>query len=133
MWSDDVICCFAYWWHKWHQTAGCLQIFQRQRLSSAFQCCSYYTFFIIWVCILYLPFRKLCVLTTTVSVLTSAVMVLLSGVIKPKRPSLSTTAKPSRVTQYSIQRIYTPSRSREGPPTHTHTFRGLKCSVQEKD
>lgn len=54
-------------------------------------------------------------------ILTSAVMVLPSGVIKPRRPSLSTTAKPSRVTQYSIQRIYTPSRSREGPPMHTHT------------
>lgn len=55
------------------------------------------------------------------SILTSAMMVLLSGVIKPRRPSLSTTAKPSSVTQYSMQRIYAPSKSKEGPPMRTHT------------
>lgn len=55
-----------------------------------------------------------------VRVLTSVVMVLLSGVINPRRPSLRTTAKPSRVTQYSIQQIYAPSNSRDGPPMHTH-------------
>lgn len=54
-------------------------------------------------------------------VLTSAVMLLLSGVIKPRRPSLRMTAKPSRVTQYSIQQMYAPSNSKDGPPVqHTH-------------
>lgn len=48
--------------------------------------------------------------------LTSAVMAWLSGVMKPRRPSLSTTAKPSSVTQYSMQRMNTPSKSSEGPP-----------------
>lgn len=48
--------------------------------------------------------------------LTSGAMALLSGVMKPRRPSLSTTAKPSSVTQYSMQRMNTPSKSSEGPP-----------------
>lgn len=57
-----------------------------------------------------------------VGVLTSAVMVLLSGVIKPRRPSLRMTAKPSRVTQYSIQQMNAPSNSKDGPPVQqTHT------------
>lgn len=48
--------------------------------------------------------------------LTSAVMAWLSGVMKPRRPSLITTAKPSSVTQYSMQRMNAPSKSSEGPP-----------------
>lgn len=48
--------------------------------------------------------------------LTSAVKAWLSGVMKPRRPSLSTTAKPSSVTQYSMQRMNAPSKSSEGPP-----------------
>lgn len=48
--------------------------------------------------------------------LTSAVMLWLSGVMKPRRPSLSTTAKPFSVTQYSMQRMNAPSKSSEGPP-----------------
>lgn len=63
------------------------------------------------------------------SVLTSTVMVLLSGVIKPRRPSLRMTAKPSRVTQYSIQQMYTPSSSRDGPPVQTHTGRWCMFSI----
>lgn len=51
--------------------------------------------------------------------LTSAVMAWFSGVMKPRRPSLSTTAKPSSVTQYSMQRMCTPSKSSEGPPVQT--------------
>lgn len=72
-----------------------------------------------------MPFSRLCtcfnIHSVCLNILTSAVIVLLSGVIKPRRPSLSTTAKPSSVTQYSIQWIYAPSKSREGPPMHTHT------------
>lgn len=41
----------------------------------------------------------------SVGILTSAAMELLSGVIKPRRPSLRTTAKPSRVKQYSMQQM----------------------------
>lgn len=55
-------------------------------------------------------------------VLTSVENLLAVGVMKPSLPSSSTTAKPSNVIQYSISLMWTPFRSKHGPPdTHTHT------------